>query len=140
VIAAGAYVDRLRRHALLAATGMIIFAIGAVAIGLTNLSAVALAATVSIIGIASGIIYPSRDMLVREVTPPGEFGKVFGFVTSAFNLAGILAPFVYGALMDRGSPAAVFIVVGLGSALTVLTLGWSRRAIRPGSISVRETA
>ena len=141
VIAAGAYVDRLRRHALLAATGMIVFAIGAVAIGLIDLSAIALAATVSIIGIASGIIYPSRDMLVREVTPPGEFGKVFGFVTSAFNLAGILAPFVYGALMDRGSPAAVFIVVGLGSALTVLTLGWSRRVIRPTrSTSLRETA
>jgi MFS family permease len=141
VIAAGAYVDRLRRHALLAATGMIVFAIGAVAIGLIDLSAFALAATVSVIGFASGIIYPSRDMLVREVTPPGEFGKVFGFVTSAFNLAGILAPFAYGGLMDRGSPAAVFIVVGLGSALTVLTLGWSRRASRPtGSISVRETA
>jgi hypothetical protein len=36
-----------------------------------------------------GIIMPSRDMLVREFTPPGAFGKVFGFVTNGFNIGGI---------------------------------------------------
>jgi len=29
----------------------------------------------------------SRDMIVRDVTPPGSFGKVFGFVTTASTSA-----------------------------------------------------
>ena len=51
-------------------------------------------------------------MLVRKVTPPGQFGKVFGFVTSGFNVAGVVAPFVYGPLMDSGNPRAVFFAIG----------------------------
>jgi hypothetical protein len=29
-------------------------------------------------GLLNGIIQPSRDMMVRAVTPPASFGKVFG--------------------------------------------------------------
>ena len=54
---------------------------------------------------------PSRDMIVREVTPPGAFGKVFGFVTNGFNIAGMLSPLICGALMDRGEPRAVFLLL-----------------------------
>ena len=48
---------------------------------------------------------PSRDMIVREVTPPGSFGKVFGFVTTGFNIGGVVSPLIFGALMDHGAPA-----------------------------------
>ena len=39
-----------------------------------------------------GMVMPSRDLIVREVTPPGSFGKVFAFVTTGYHVAGILAP------------------------------------------------
>ena len=55
---------------------------------------------------------PSRDMIVREVTPPGAFGRVFGFVTTGFNIGGVLAPPAFGYMMDTGPPALVI----LGSA------------------------
>jgi hypothetical protein len=35
---------------------------------------------------------PSRDMIVRAVTPPGAYGRVFGFVSSGFNI-GVLIVF-----------------------------------------------
>ena len=54
---------------------------------------------------------PSRDMIVREVTPPGSFGKVFGFVTTGFNIGGIVSPLIFGAVMDHGSPRLVFLLV-----------------------------
>ena len=39
-----------------------------------------------------GIATPSRDMLVRAATPPGAFGRVFGFVSSGFNIGSMMAP------------------------------------------------
>ena len=65
---------------------------------------------------------PPRDMLVREVTPPGSFGTVFGFVTNGFSLAGILSPLIFGALMDHGEPRLVFFVIAAGSLLAILTV------------------
>ena len=47
-------------------------------------------------------------MIVRDVTPPGSFGKVFGFVTTGFNIGGIVSPLIFGAIMDHGSPRLVF--------------------------------
>ena len=51
---------------------------------------------ISLSGFASGMAMPSRDMIVRAVTPPGSFGKVFGFVTTGFHIAGIVAPLIFG--------------------------------------------
>jgi FSR family fosmidomycin resistance protein-like MFS transporter len=127
VMVAGFYVDRIRRHGLLAAAGMTILSAGAVVMGVVDLGAVALVAMAGLIGFASGATYPSRDMLVRNVTPPGQFGKVFGFVTSGFNVAGVVAPFVYGPLLDSHNPRAVFLAIGAGGLLTVLTVAWTRK-------------
>ena len=73
-------------------------------------------------GLCSGIIMPSRDMIVREVTPPGSFGKVFGFVTTGFNIGGIVSPLIFGAIMDHGSPRLVFLLVAAFSLLAILTV------------------
>jgi MFS transporter, FSR family, fosmidomycin resistance protein len=70
-------------------------------------------------------------MLVRAVTPPGSFGKVFGFVTNGFNIGGIVTPLVFGYLMDRGNPEGVFVGAAIFSAfaivLVVLTGRYQRR-------------
>jgi MFS family permease len=78
-------------------------------------------------GFASGAVMPSRDMIVRAVTPAGSFGKVFGFVTSGFNIGGIVAPLVFGAIMDHGSPRLVFLTVAGLLVAAVVTV-----ATRPG--------
>src|SRR3546814_3169520 len=54
---------------------------------------------------------PSRDMLVRSVTPPGAMGKVFGFVSTGFSIGGIVSPLLFGYLLDHGQPSLVFQVV-----------------------------
>jgi MFS family permease len=56
------------------------------------------------------MVMPSRDLIVREVTPAGSFGKVFAFVTTGYHVAGIIAPLLFGALLDHGSPRTVFIL------------------------------
>jgi MFS family permease len=74
--------------------------------------------------------------MVRAVTPPGSFGKVFGFVSTGFNIGGMISPLLYGWLMDRGQPrmtfaiVTVFIVLALFTAMTRAkpkgTLAWTR--------------
>ncbi|WP_162826726.1 MFS transporter [Pseudolabrys taiwanensis] len=129
VLMGGLLVARTSRHGLvtalgLAATGVFTFIVGEVDFG-----AVMLVVAMSLAGLAAGIISPSRDMIVREVTPPGSFGKVFGFVTTGFNIGGIIAPLIFGPLMDHGSPRLVFLVVAVLSMLTILTVLTRRRPL-----------
>ncbi|MCZ7656617.1 MAG: MFS transporter [Xanthobacteraceae bacterium] len=61
-------------------------------------------------------------MIVRAITPPGSFGKVFGFVTTGFNLGGVVSPLVFGWLMDTGRPEGIFYVTGAAALLAVATV------------------
>jgi MFS family permease len=65
---------------------------------------------------------PVRDLLVRGATPPGASGKVFGFVYSGLDLGSLVMPPIYGYLIDRGEPRAVFVVAAVLMALTMLTV------------------
>ena len=76
----------------------------------------------SLAGLCSGMVMPSRDMIVREVTPPGSFGKVFGFVTTGFHIAGILSPLIFGALLDHGEPRAMFFVIAGFTLLSIVAV------------------
>jgi len=83
---------------------------------------VLLVAAMALAGLLNGIIMPSRDMIVRAVTPQGAFGKVFGFVSTGFNVGGIAAPPLFGWLMDSGQPRAVLLVVAAAIALSLMTV------------------
>src|SRR6185312_14741226 len=85
-----------------------------------DLSAGVLFAVMSIAGLLYGMVMPSRDMIVREVTPPGAFGKVFGFVTNGFNIAGILAPLIFGALLDHGAAYSFFYLTATFAAISIV--------------------
>ncbi|HZP74844.1 MAG TPA: MFS transporter [Pseudolabrys sp.] len=130
VLAGGVLAMRTGRHALVAAVGLIVGAVGALLIGVIDLGTVALMAVVIVSGWFAGIIMPSRDMIVRAVTPPGSFGTVFGFVTVGFNIGGIIAPLIFGAMLDHGAPHWVFLSTALFSLLAVGTVGAVRRPER----------
>ena len=76
-----------------------------------------------VVGLAQGMIRPSRDLMVRAVAPPGSVGTVFGFVTAGLNVGSAAAPIFFGWLIDRGLGGGVFVVaagamlLALGSAL-----------------------
>ena len=76
----------------------------------------------SFAGLCAGMVMPSRDMIVRGVTPPGAFGKVFGFVTNGFNIAGIIAPLLFGALLDHGQPRTMFYIIAVFTLLSIVAV------------------
>jgi MFS family permease len=122
VLAGGLLVVRTARHGLVAGAGLAAMALFTVLLGEVDLGTIGLIAAMSAAGFFAGMIMPSRDMIVRAATPPGSFGKVFGFVTTGFNLGGIVSPLLFGAIMDRGSPRLMFLIVAALTITAILTV------------------
>jgi MFS family permease len=122
VLIGGWIAGRTTRHGMIAALGLAVSALAIVLLGFVEPGTLLLLALMALAGLCSGAIMPARDMLVRAVTPPGAFGRVFGFVTNGFNIAGIVSPLVFGALMDHGAPRAVFFLIAACSLAAVATV------------------
>jgi MFS family permease len=129
VLIGGLLVGRTTRHAMVATIGLVVMALFTLLIAEIDLGTLALITVMSLIGLFSGVIMPSRDMIVREITPPGSFGKVFGFVTTGFNIGGIVSPLIFGAIMDHGSPRLVFLAVAALCLVAVLTVATRPRRL-----------
>jgi MFS family permease len=129
VLAGGVLASRMRQHVLIAASGLTIGGCMTALIGLVALPSAALIVLTGVSGFAVGTTYPSRDMLVRAVTPPGAYGRVFGFVSTGFNIGASIAPIVYGMLMDHGQPRGIFLLSAVVSLICVSTVmfGFSGR-------------
>jgi FSR family fosmidomycin resistance protein-like MFS transporter len=122
VLMGGLLVGRTTRHSMVTTIGLAAMALFTTLIAEIDLGTLVLIAAMSVTGFFSGVIMPSRDMIVREVTPPGSFGKVFGFVTTGFNIGGIVSPLIFGAIMDHGSPRLVFLTVAVLSLVAIVTV------------------
>jgi MFS family permease len=132
VLVGGPLADRTERHGLLAAGGFGLSALIALAIAVAPLPAPALVAAMGLTGFLFGIIQPSRDMLVRKAAPPGAAGRVFGIVSTGFNIGGIVGPLLFGWLMDVGAPRAIFgVAVAFMAVTAVLALAEERRPRQP---------
>jgi MFS family permease len=132
VLIGGVLASRTTRHATVAALSLAFAGIATALVGIIGFSSYSLVLMTSLSGLFVGMVSPSRDMLVRAVTPPGAFGRVFGFVTSGFNIGSMIAPMIYGMMMDRGEPRALFLFSAACSILCIgtVTFGFSGREQR----------
>jgi MFS transporter, FSR family, fosmidomycin resistance protein len=122
VLAGGYAAANTSRHDGIVIAALIANAIAVLGVALFDVAAPLLILLMSAAGLFQGLAMPSRDMLVRAVTPPGSFGKVFGFVTTGFNIAGMVAPLIFGWLMDQGNPQAVLLVSAAFGLATIPTV------------------
>jgi FSR family fosmidomycin resistance protein-like MFS transporter len=123
VLAGGWIADRTRQHHHVVGVCFLLVALVSALIPEVRPPLALTAALFALAGFFSGVVAPSRDMMVRAVTPPGASGKVFGFVTTGFNIGGIAAPLLFGAVLDYGSdPGLVFWTVACLSLLTLLVV------------------
>ena len=122
VLCGGWIADRIRHHHLFAGVCFVAIALAFFTMAGLSMRLEVIAFVFVIAGFFSGVVSPSRDMLIRSLAPPTEMGKVFGFVSTGFNVAGIIAPPLFGYILDHHNPSAVFWTVGAVSLLTVLTV------------------
>ena len=114
VLVGGFFADRVRRHDRIATLGLLVAGALTVPIAAQAVTPALLLPLLALAGAAGGITNPSRDMIVRNATPPGASGKVFGFVYSGLDVGSFLAPPVFGFLMTAGLPSIIFwVAVGL---------------------------
>lgn len=139
VLGGGFIADMTRRHAEIAAAGFALNAMIMLLIALVGFAPPVLIAAMTLAGFLSGMIMPSRDMLVRAAAPPGAMGRTFGIVTTGFSIGGAVGPMLFGWIMDRGAPRWVFgasvIFMLLTVALALIGDRWSlgrRRVVSPG--------
>ena len=86
---------------------------------------IALAATGFVVGIGN----PSRDMMVKNATPKGASGRMYGTVYSGFDVGFAVSPLIFGALMDRqmysaclyGVAFVLFISIGVARGVSSRT-------------------
>jgi FSR family fosmidomycin resistance protein-like MFS transporter len=127
ILAGGFLADQTRRHDLVASAGMVFGAMFTLTVASGGIAASLLALVMGLAGFSIGVTSPSRDMLVRAATPRGASGKVFGFVYSGLDLGSLAAPPVYGWLLDRGEPRAMFVVIAVLMVVTIVTVVQVRR-------------
>lgn len=83
------------------ASGFALAAVVAAAVGFAPVPGLLVPVLFGVMGFASGLAGPSRDMLVKRSTPEHASGRVYGVVYSGLDIGQALAPLFFGALMDH---------------------------------------
>lgn len=116
--------DVVKNHqVLLASVLVVISAMAILAVGGLPLPNVVLLGFAAVSGLALGASRVSRDLIVKNVTPPGEVGKVFGFVSTGLPLGLAIAPVPLGYLIDIGHPEYVLVAAAAILLLSMLCGG-----------------
>jgi MFS family permease len=74
-----------------------------------------------VMGFGGGIAGPSRDLLVKQATPAGATGRVYGVVYSGLDVGMTVAPVLFGALMDAGAYRGVWLGVAFAQLVLIAT-------------------
>ncbi len=125
VLAGGVLAARTERHDLVTIVGLGVSGAALLPVAFFDLNAALLLLFMAVSGFFNGALQPSRDMIVKAVTPPGAFGRVFGFVTTGFNIGGVIAPPAFGWMMDVGNPRAVIVGTALVSLAGIPLILWT---------------
>lgn len=129
VLVGGWFSDRTRRLAAITVALTVGSAALMLMVALLPLGGVAVITVLFVSGVALGASRTPRDMMLKEATPPGQIGKVFGFVSAGLPLGSALTPVPFGFLIDRGHPELVLVLVAIILLASLLCLGTARSAV-----------
>ncbi|MDZ4776047.1 MAG: hypothetical protein SGJ23_04590 [Alphaproteobacteria bacterium] len=87
----------------------------------------------ALIGFVMGTTGPSRDLIVRNATPKGAAGRVYGFVYSGLDLGATIGPVWFGLMLDHHLGREMFYVVAGLLVAAVGTVVRVRRAVNVGN-------
>ncbi len=102
----------------------------ALTLGFAPLSALSVPVLFGLMGLATGISGPSRDLLVKRSTPAQASGRVYGVVYGGLDTGQALVPLLIGALMDRGAYTSVWVALALLQGTLVISAFRVRRVRR----------
>ena len=131
VLFGGWFADRFNRHVLAFITGLtILSAVLIVAVDWLDLPIMVIIGLTFLSGLALGASRTPRDVMVKDAAPPGQIGKVFGFVSAGLPLGGAVTPVPFGILIDHGHPELVLVLVAVILLLSLLCAGSARVSVK----------
>jgi MFS family permease len=136
VLVGGWVADRTDRH-LGFVVGLTV--VGSALLLWVDLVSMAQLATIGVLfvgGFSIGASRTPRDVMVKDAAPPGQIGKVFGFVSAGMSLGGAIMPVPYGMLIDAGRPDLVLVLVAGLWLVSLLFVGSVRASGRHAPVAV----
>ena len=137
VLVGGWFADTYKRHVMLfAAVLTVASAALTVAVDWLPLTDLAIIAVMFASGVALGASRTPRDVMLKDASPPGQIGKVFGFVSAGLPLGSALTPVPFGFLIDRGHPELILTLVAVLLLASLLCVGTARSTVRREAATV----
>jgi len=87
-------------------------------------------------GLALGASRTPRDVMLKDAAPPGQIGKVFGFVSAGLPLGSAITPVPFGFLIDHGRPELVLVLVAGILMVSLFCAGTARVSARSQPVAV----
>ncbi len=140
VLVGGYFADRISNHLMFASVAVLLAAGLVLVVGLVSLPGAVVIGLMLGGGTALGASRTPRDMMVRDAAPPGQIGKVFGFVSAGLPLGGALTPVPFGWLIDHGRPDLVLVLVAAILVLSLFCVGGARAAHKAAADRARAPA
>ena len=119
VMLSGWMSDRTSRHHSFVVVCFGVLAAAALAIAIATPRLGVVVALFALAGFFIGAVNPARDMLIRSMVRVAETGKAFGFVTIGLSAGAVVAPLLYGWILDNSEPIDIFWAVGLMALVTI---------------------
>ena len=128
IVIGGFLAVRTTRHDRVAAGGLVMGALLLAVVTANVVPRAALLPLFVVIGLFIGATGPSRDLIVRNATPKGAAGRVYGFVYSGLDIGSMLGPIWFGIMLDHGLAREMFIVIAMLFVVAIATVVQVRRS------------
>jgi MFS transporter, FSR family, fosmidomycin resistance protein len=94
-----------------------------------DLPMIAIAIVLSAVGVANGVVGPSRDLIVKRAAPKEAIGRAYGVVYSGFDIGASIVPIAYGALIDLRLAWVLIVCIVLSFLLNAYIAAWLDRQL-----------
>ena len=133
VLLGGWVADRSDRYLAIFVAGLTTFsAVTILAVDLLPMGGRASIGLMLASGIGLGASRTPRDVMLKDAAPPGQIGKVFGFVSTGLPLGSAVTPVPFGFLIDHGH-AELILVLAAGFLLaSILCMGSAKASASRG--------
>ena len=132
VLLGGWFADKAKRLATITVVLTVASAALTFLVGLLPVGGVVACVMLFCSGLALGTSRTPRDVMVKDAAPPGQIGKVFGFVSAGLPLGSAITPVPFGYLIDHGRPELVLTLVSVLLLASLLCMGSARTATTGG--------
>jgi MFS family permease len=118
VLAGGQLADRVEQHGRITAASLAVAGCLILPIAVMNVGEPSILLIMTGAGFLTGVIAPSRDLLVRAAAAPETIGRTYGLVSAGLGAGNALGPLLYGVLLEQGFWRWIF---GATAGLMLLT-------------------